>query len=411
MIKIKISEMEQIKEETQAKEQEHEQEYEHEQEQGNLSDEYSGPSTSEAATTARVEDFSNDSTSGSLSRPSSDQEGSQITQIQRLSVPRSSSGAQPIAGPSYAMDEAIRIPTVRVEEGFTLVSRPSSAYSAAYSDTMPNQAVQQMELILTNQFMRLDSYRKFFMDLGDEELTKRFSILLTKTSASLDQLKSSSRGNQEIPKYSYDAFEFIAMPVNPDLRDRELRVSISMTGLQGGELEDIDSQMYVVAEFDFPPDPEETYYDYVHRKFRQFSLKPSTIIIPNSDGPFQIFKASSIRLKPFDNPNNEMLKFEPPISFYIEKSKAKTLKRKFKPLKLTFYKKCCISDKKVGKIQFKIDEVNDESTLNLESTLKKRRFRLRGDANVEAEVRVREPLVEKEPRPLRERFLLLLPEE
>lgn len=288
------------------------------------------------------------------------------------------------------------------EDGFVSVAGPSSR---EFANLNTNRILPQLVTRLENQLLKLEHYKKVFTQQGDDSWVEKFENLIGRTTQDLELLRKCHEDNQVPPKHSYEYVEFDAMPVNPDVKDKELKIAVRAKNLQSSELESIDKQIYVIAEFGFPMPSGGGFLECLARALRQFFIRPSTIC-PGSNRACQVDKAYSINTVTLEEPTSSYIQFEPNLTLYIDKGKSKTHKRKFKPIKLTFWQKRCLYDKMIGTLQFKVDDVNDISTLVIRSQMKKK-LRTQPDTPVDIQVKVREPLVEKNARPIKEKILFL----
>lgn len=288
----------------------------------------------------------------------------------------------------------------------------------------------KVESRLKNQLLKLNYYKQYFEQQNDTALVERLAELASTTTTHLELIEKCVKDGVQLPDTECETLELRCIPINLDVKEKELKISI-----QAKNLDASDAQIYVISEFFFPPPSNETACEFCSRKLKEFKVQRLSIFT-NCFSKRQVDKTySSDRIPaqekqvptPVNDHNNignndnsapgnkttidkpqsyETILFEPALSFYIDKGRSKTFKRKFKPIKLTFFKSGCIYDDLLGTVQFKIDEVNDWCTLDLDAPLK-RRLLAKGECSINAKVKVREALVEKEPRPIIEEILKL----
>lgn len=259
-----------------------------------------------------------------------------------------------------------------------------------------------MEAYLINQMEKCDHYQKVFEQQENTTMANRFAAYSVDSAKSLDLLRTSQKNNEEPPKYRFELINFNSSPINCDVRERELQLAVKVANLQVPS----DHLVYIVAEFEYPVSEAKTLANSLGQKIRYAKIEPKRLCICSSE-PSQLDLVYSTTEKPFTDPESEYLFFERPLTFSVEKGKSRTFKRKFKPIKLTFFQKTNFyrQDKKLGTVQVRIESINDEVSSVLRVPLMNGRKKTEADAEVK--VRVREPLVDTSVRALEEKLLYL----
>lgn len=258
----------------------------------------------------------------------------------------------------------------------------------------PSLHYSLVESRLRNQLLKLEFYKQYLEQQDDCSITERLTSLIDGTRKDLELLSNYSKQSEFISANHFtEQIEFKAVPTNPDLKDKELQIKVLANNLDPN-----GSASYVVAEFVFPPPTSETLGDYLTRRYKQFRVQPSSLFT-NVFHARQVDKAYSNTL--YEN----RIIFNPITCFYIDNGRSRTFKRKFKPIKLTFWKSGCLYDDMLGSVQFKIDEVSDQCTLSIRSQLKRRLRSSVSECIIDVEVKVREPLVDKSARSITQEIL------
>lgn len=259
-----------------------------------------------------------------------------------------------------------------------------------------------MEAYLINQIEKCDYYQSLFEQQENTTMANRFAAYSVDSAKSLDLLRTSIKNNEEPPKHRFELINFNSSPINVDVKERELQLVVKVANLSVPE----DHIAYIVAEFEYPAAEARTVADSFGQKIRYARIEPKRLCICSSE-PTQLDLVYSTTEKPFTEPDSEYLYFERPLTFSVEKGKSRTFKRKFKPIKLTFFHKTRFyrQDKKLGSIQVRIESINDEVCSVLRSPLMNGRKKT--DADAEVKVRVREPLVDTSVRAIEEKLLYL----
>lgn len=282
-----------------------------------------------------------------------------------------------------------------------------------------------MESKLKNQLLKLNHYKQYFEQKNDTALVEQLSQLASTTTNDLELIQKCASDGTELPEIETENLEFTAIPINLDVKEKELSISV-----QAKNLDNSDASIYVIGEFSFPPSTNETIYEFCSRKLKEFKVQPSSILTNcfskrQVDKTYSIERISNSEVTTTNNSDakddntdkstacnqdndrsqlSETIIFEPALSFFIDKGRSKTFKRKFKPIKLTFWKSGCLFDNLLGTVQFKIDDVNDTCTLNLKTPLK-RRLLAQGECSISAKIRVREALVDREARSIAQEII------
>lgn len=260
----------------------------------------------------------------------------------------------------------------------------------------------QLENALSLQINKCDYYKKYFEEQNNPTLANKFAAYSMSGVKNLELLKLSWKNNEVLPKYKYEILNFSCLPVNVDVQDRELQLVVKTSNLPVTD----NAQIYVMAEFFFPSSKNETITESFARWIRNIKIEPKSACSDEKHRQLDMIYANP-NFVPFNDPESKMMEFDRPLSFFIERGKSRTLKRKFKPIKLTFYEKTNFFrlDKKIGVVQVKIDDINDE--ISLVTRLPLMNGRKQTEASADIRVKIREPLVNKSIRAHEERILFL----
>jgi len=262
----------------------------------------------------------------------------------------------------------------------------------------------QMEAYLLQQLEKCQFYKKFFEQQCDSTKVDQFGHYETKTIDALALLRRTWQNSQLLPRHEFMEIELNCMPINVDTKDKELKLEIRTVDLPSGE----DGQVYAIAEFEFPHPVNEplmsTFTRWLH--YVRIDLNNLFRLSHGLNRQLDIVYASNTVT--FYKPDSRSVNYNRPVSFFVDKGKSRTLKRKFKPIKLTFFEKTnfCTCDKKLGSVLVRIDEINDECTIVSKLPVMDGRKQTKALAKIK--VKVREPLVNKSTRPIKEKLLLLL---
>lgn len=270
---------------------------------------------------------------------------------------------------------------------------------------MANQTTfTQMEAYLVLQLERCNHYKSFFESQANDSMVNKFDALINSTTKDLEMLRKTVREGGQLPKFSFEIVPVTSTPINVDLKEKELKIEIKTSGLPVAE----DSTTYIIAEFDFPITSQETFADSIRRFVHGVRIEPKNLIcccLPEDTRQLDIIFSTTT--KPFNDPESESTEYDRAIQLFVDKGKSRTLRRKFKPVKLTVYEKASIirCDRRIGSVQIKVDGINDEAVIVSRHQLVDNRKQL--EAAIDVRVKVREPLVDKSLRPHEEKILML----
>lgn len=286
------------------------------------------------------------------------------------------------------------------DSGFVLIDADEEFKYEKHRQSFYNQ----METLLNRQINQCEYYKKFFDEQSNVTMANKFAAYSLNSTKNLDLLKLSWKNNEMLPKYKFEHISFSCIPVNAYIRDKEVQITVKASNLPVPK----GSVTYIIGEFEYPHSKDEPMTDTITRWFRYSTIDPKNAVscCTNAD-PRQLDSIYSSDIVPFTDPECKQTLFNRPLSFFIEKGKSKTLKRKFKLVRLTFYeKKDFFSfDKKIGTLQLKIDGINDDiSIVTRQHIMDGRRPT---EASVDMRVRVREALVNRSIRAHEEKLLLL----
>lgn len=264
--------------------------------------------------------------------------------------------------------------------------------------------LNQLEKILTYQSEMCKHYAEAFDKHGNITMAQKFHLYHHTTDNDLELLQKVFRApGAEIPRYKFDPIYFNCLPTNVDVRPQELQIQIKSCAFPGTD----NTSIYVIGEFEFPIQKEESLGESFARWWKNVKIEPKKVLFCRNPAARQLDMIYGTNVKPFNNPDDNLIIFDRPLSFFVDKGKSRTLKRKFKPIKLTVYEKNSLAkaDKKLGHVQFKIDDINEESTIitrrNLVCGRKETTY------FVDIKIKVREPLVNKAIKAHEEKMLLL----
>lgn len=262
----------------------------------------------------------------------------------------------------------------------------------------------QMETHLLKQVDKCEYYKQLFKQLDNPTMANQFETYAISSAKSLDILKECLRNNAWLPNYKFEVANFNAVPTNVDVKEKELQISVRTANLNN---ERPSAEFYVIAEFIFPRPSAESFTGSIQRWLHHVRVEPKDFCSCFGEDSKQLDIIYSNSLVPFNNPESDLKLYDRPFSLYIDKGKSRTLKRKFKPVKLTFYEKSGAFrlDRKLGTIQLRVDDINDEATLSFNQPIMNGRRATSASAIVK--VRVREPLVTKTIRSIDEKMLIL----
>lgn len=260
----------------------------------------------------------------------------------------------------------------------------------------------QMEKSLLDQVALCSYYKKLFEDQKNGTMANMFSTHLSITNRDLDLLRLAMKNNESLPKYKLETVTFNCVPINVDVKERELQLVIRTSKLAVPD----NAQIYVIGEFSFSLN-DQPMSTAISRWFHHVKLEPKNLICCSVDASRQLDIIHSTDRKPFTNPDSEWLEFDKPMLFTVNKGKSRTHKRKFKPIKLTFYQKTYLlkSDKKLGTVQLKVDSINDEARISTKQVIMNGRKDTGAFADIQ--IKVWKPLVENTIRAHEEKLLIL----
>lgn len=262
----------------------------------------------------------------------------------------------------------------------------------------------QLEKALILQKDKCDHYKRYFEQQNDSTMAERLAAYSQSTCEDLETLKTLWKNNEILPKYRHETVNLNCLPINTDVKEKELQLTVKASNLPITN----NAQFYIIAEFSFPGSKDETLIDSFGRWIDSLKIEPKNLCICSEREPRQLdLIYANPEFVPFVDPEGGQIEFNKPISFFIERGKSRTLKRKFKPIKLTFYEKTNLfrCDKKFGMVQVKIDDINDEISIMTKQPIMNGRKQT--EAVAEIGVKVREPLVNKSIRAHEEKLIYL----
>lgn len=261
----------------------------------------------------------------------------------------------------------------------------------------------QMEKYLNDQVALCNYYKQLYEDQKNDTMANLFATHLLNTNRDLDLLRIAARNNENLPKYKIETVTFNGVPVNVDVKERELQLVVRTSKLS---VSAENAQIYVIGEFSFGLS-DEPVSTTISRWFHHVKVEPRNLVCCSVDASRQLDIIYSTDGKPFMNPSSEWLEFDRPLLFTVNKGKSRTHKRKFKPLKLTFFERTNLlkSDKKLGTIQLKVDAINDEARIKTKQVIMNGRKDTGAYADIQ--IKVWKPLVENTIRAHEEKLLIL----
>lgn len=261
----------------------------------------------------------------------------------------------------------------------------------------------QVEAKLMAQIDKCDYYRRYFEEQSNETLANKFAACMVNTSKDLELLRNCWHKNEKLPTHKFEILSFNCVPTNVEVKDKELQLIVKTLGLPVAE----HAMIYVIGEFDFPVPKDDTVTNSFLRNLHYARVEPKNILCCSRGPKCQLDKVYSTLIKPFTHPDSKYLEYNRPLSFFVEKGRSRTLKRKFKPIKLTFYEKKgpLRFDKKLGTVLINIDSINDEISSIIRMPVMDGRKQT--EASAEVKVKVREALVNKTIRAHEEKLVML----
>ena len=271
--------------------------------------------------------------------------------------------------------------------------------------TPPEVQYVQLEQFLLAQLEKCTHYKSVFETQDNSTLASKFETLYNVTVNDLDIVRKTWQTEQQLPGYAFEKVFMTCLPTNLDVKEKELEISVKVSSLPVAS----NAHIYAIGEFEFPiTGKEESFSDFWGRWTHTMKIEPMRALKRYAGGKtHQLDLIHCTDIKPFHKQASKLTYFDRALKFFIDKGKPLTLRRRFKPIKLTFYEKNNLFklDRKLGSVQIKIDGINDFATFvkRLPIILGRRQL----DAFAEIKVRVREPLVDKSLKNHRERLLVL----
>lgn len=302
--------------------------------------------------------------------------------------------------PEEAESKPVQEPVPRV----IVKHEPELSPALSMAIITPHQsAFAQMESVLALQLEKCYFYKTYFERQGNISMVTRFSTLASLTSQDLSMLRSRWDEGGDLPKFKFDYVKMNCMPTNIDIKEKELQIAVKTSNLPVAE----NSMTYIIAEFEFPVAKEETLAESIARWLHLVKIEPKNLFYCTSAYSRQLDIIYSTNIKPFFDPDSKLTEYDRALQFYVDKGKSRTLKRKFKPVKLTFYERTSFfrCDKQLGTAQIKVDAINEDVFIVSRSPIMNGRKQTEAFADIK--VRVREPLVDKTVRAHKEKILVL----
>lgn len=271
---------------------------------------------------------------------------------------------------------------------------------------MDRSQFEQLETALQIQLEKCEVYEKMCLENRDEVTATRLKEHHHSTLQDLDTLRAARYQGKELPKFNFTSEQVHCKPINVHLKEKELELSIRTLDLPVADRH----RLCVVGEFEYPvTGRHETPLEITQRWGRRIHLEPKSLCCSTFwANPRQLDMAFSVSDNIFREPDSNWTDYDRPMLFYVDKGRSRTFKRKFKPVKLTFYEKRTVRcDKQLGTVQVKIEGINDNASLVVKAPIL---FGRRStDAVAEIRIRVREPLVDKSARSHDVKLLHLTP--
>ena len=297
-------------------------------------------------------------------------------------------------------------PVVQTTEETPIKEQPRISPAPSLLLVTPHQSdFAQMEAFLLLQLEKCTFYKSLFEKQDNTTMANKFETMLNLTTNDLEIVRSSWRDRGELPRYAFEIVKMICIPSNVDVKEKEMLITVKISSLPVA----VDAMVYAVAEFEFPlSGKEETIGESLGRWSKSVKIEPKRLVNCCSEADSrQLDMIFSTDVKPFYATDSKQMQFDRAARFYIEKGKSRTLKRKFKPVKLTFYEKTNLlrCDNKLGTVQVRVDGINDNATVV--HRLPIMNGRKQTEAYTDIRVRVREPLVDKSLKNHGEKMLIL----
>lgn len=275
-----------------------------------------------------------------------------------------------------------------------------------FIDSQPRRALffAQMESYLLNQIDRLDYYRDVFDKQNNITMANKLATYAASSEKQLELLRFCWSHNDPLPNHAFEKLFFSCLPVNLEIKERELQIVVKVSNLTVPT----DSSTYIIAEFQYPHPRDESIRNYLARLFHYVTIDPKNVLCCSSEESRQLDIVRSTDHVLFTQPDSKITSYDRPLTFFVDKGKSRTLKRKFKPIKLIFYEKTGIfeCDKRLGTVLVRIDAINDESSIVAKLPIMNNRKKT--EAVAEVRIKVREPLVNKSIRAHEEKLLILV---
>lgn len=267
-----------------------------------------------------------------------------------------------------------------------------------------NSIFASMESYFVKQIAMCDYYKNVFEKQENIALATKFITYSTSSIKHLELLRFCWKNNEPLPNYRFEQLYFSCLPVNFDIKEKELQITIKTQNLTSSP----SAATYIIGEFDFSTPSDEPITAYLARWIHYVTIEPKKMLCCSSEESRQLDIVHSNDQVLFTDPEGRYKSYDRPLNFFVHKGKSKTLKRKFKPIKLTFYEKTGIfaCDKRLGTILVRIDDINDDSTISTKLPIMHCRKQTQATADIK--VQVREPLVNKTIRAHEESVLLLI---
>lgn len=255
-----------------------------------------------------------------------------------------------------------------------------------------------MEKYLVNQVAMCTHYKEQYEEQGNKTMANMFSAHLSSSTRDLELLRLA----KELPKYRLETVTFNGSPFNTDVQEKELQLVIKTSKLPVPE----NAQVYIIGEFSFSMG-DQPMTSTISRWAHHVKVEPKNLFCCNMDPSRQLDIIYSTTEKPFTNPSSDWLLFDRPMSFTVYKGKSRTHKRKFSPIKITFFERTSLlrCDRKLGALQLRVDSINDDARIKTKQVI------MNGckdtGAFADITIKVRRPLVDSTIRAQEEKLLLL----
>lgn len=262
----------------------------------------------------------------------------------------------------------------------------------------------QMEKFLTQQIARCDYYKGLFESQSNITMANKFATYSLSSTKHLELLRLCWKNNDPLPKFKFDIICFNCLPVNLNVKEKELQLNIRTSNLKVSP----GASIYIIAEFEFPHPRDEPMTNYMARWIHYAKIDYKKLFCCSGEESRQLDIVHSTDTPQVFDPENKFTFYNRALTFFVDKGKSRTLKRKFKPIKLIFYEKTGLfkCDNRLGSILVRIDAINDESSILARLPITNNRKQT--DAIAEVRIKVKEPLVNKSIRSHEEKMMLLI---